>query len=194
MADQQPASIFAHIENPSAETKVIMEKLNVAYTTATSTDRTEVEKLVDYAKLGKRDSRVVNMTPGMAAILFIERNKQNREWLPSKTAEYADQITESEWEYTHQGIGFLDSGDMNDGQHRCAGIAISGQTIDITVGFGMTFASIIAIDTGKTRQASDFLGIGNQVSDPKRKQTMVKAAFSTLRRLAKNEEEARPYV
>src|SRR5262245_19338251 len=56
MADQQPASIFAHIENPSAETKVIMEKLNVAYTTATSTDRTEVEKLVDLSRPSQRRS------------------------------------------------------------------------------------------------------------------------------------------
>jgi hypothetical protein len=64
----------------------------------------------------------------------------------------------------------------------------------MTVGFGMKFAAIIAIDTGKTRQASDFLGIGNQVSDAKRKQVMVRQAFSTLRRLAKDEEEARPYV
>ena len=80
------------------------------------------------------------------------------------------------------------------GQHRAAGVALSGQTIDMTVGFGMTFAAIIAIDTGKTRQASDFLGIGNQVSEPRRKQAMVRQAFSTLRRLAKDEEEARPYV
>ena len=52
----------------------------------------------------------------------------------------------------------------------------------------MKFAAIIAIDTGKTRQASDFLGIGNQVADPRRKQAMVRQAYATLRRLAKDEE------
>jgi hypothetical protein len=191
---EQVHSIFAHIENPSAEVKSMMEKLTAAYTAATESDRAEVKKLVERAKTGKRDSMVSGLTSGMAAILFFENNKQNREWSPSKTAEYAEQIANDEWEYTHQGIGFLESGDLGDGQHRVAGIAMSGQTIEITVGFGMKFAAIIAIDTGKARQAADFLGIGNQVSDAKRKQAMVRQAFSTLRRLAKDEEAARPYV
>ena len=129
----------------------------------------------------------------MAAILFVEHNRNNREWSPTKTAEYAEQITSGEWEFTHQGLGFLESGDMSDGQHRAAGVALAGQTVEMTVGFGMKFGAIIAIDTGKIRQASDFLGIGNQVADPKRKQVMVKQAYATLRRLAKSEEEARPH-
>src|SRR5262249_16512328 len=108
--------------------------------------------------------------------------------------EYAEQIGNNEWKFTHQGVGFLESGDLGDGQHRVAAVALSGQEIEMTVGFGLKFGSIIAIDTGKPRQASDFLGIGNQVADAKRKQAMVRQAFSTLRRLAKNEDEARPYV
>ena len=154
--------ILAHIENPSPEVKAIIERLTAAYNAATETDRVEVNKLIERAKTGKRDS-------------------------PTKTVEYAEQITNGEWEYTHQGLGFLDSGEMSDGQHRAAGTALSGQTVEITVGLGMKFAAIIAIDTGKTRQASDFLGIGNQVGDPRRKQAMVKQAYATLRRLAKSE-------
>ena len=187
-------SIFAHIENPSPEVKAMMEKLTAAYNAATEADRAEVNKLIERAKSGKRDSTVVEFTPGMAAILFFEDNRQNREWSPSKTAEYAQQIANGEWEFTHQGVGFLESGDLGDGQHRVASVAISGQTIEMTVGFGMTFGAIIAIDTGKPRRASDFLGIGKQVTDPKRKQIMVKQAFATLRWLAKSEEEARPYA
>ena len=186
--------ILAHIENPLPEVKAIIERLTAAYNAATETDRVEVNKLVERAKTGKRDSFVVKLTPGMGAILFVEHNHNNREWSPTKTVEYAEQITNGEWEYTHQGLGFLDSGEMSDGQHRAAGTALSGQTVEITVGLGMKFAAIIAIDTGKTRQASDFLGIGNQVGDPRRKQAMVKQAYATLRRLAKSEEEARPYV
>ena len=193
MADGSVAGIFAHIENPSPEVKAMIEKLTAAYNAATTEDRAEVNKQVERAKTCKRDSTVVKFTPGMAAIIFVGHNHQNREWSPNKTAEYAEQIANGEWEWTHQGAGFLENGDLGDGQHRLAGIAISGQTIELPVGFGMTFAAIIAIDTGKTRQASDFLGIGNQVSDAKRKQVMVRQAFSTLRRLAKDEEAARPY-
>jgi hypothetical protein len=194
MADTSIPSIFAHIEKPSPEVKGIIERLTAAYHAGTDADRTEVKKLVERAKSGKRDSAVVTFTSGMAAILFFEQNRQNREWSPSKTAEYAHQIADGEWEWTHQGVGFLESGDVGDGQHRFAGVAISGQPVEMTVGFGMTFGAIIAIDTGKPRQASDFLGIGSQVADAKRKQAMVKQAFATLRRLAKSEEESRPYA
>src|SRR5262245_15761663 len=124
MANSGP-SIFAHIENPSPEVKAIIEKLTAAYNAATETDRVEVNKLIERAKSGKRDSTVVNLTPGMGAILFVEQNRQNREWSPAKTAEYAEQIINGEWEFTHQGIGFLESGDMSDGQHRAAGAALS---------------------------------------------------------------------
>ena len=135
--------IFAHIENPSAEVKAIIEKLTAAYTAATETDRAEVNKLIERAKTGKRDSAVVKLTPGMAAILFVEYNRNNREWSPTKTAEYGEQITSGEWEFTHQGLGFLESGDMSDGQHRAAGEALAGQTVEMTVGFGMKFGAIM---------------------------------------------------
>jgi hypothetical protein len=94
-------SVFAHIENPSPEVKAVMERLAAAYAAATTEDRAEVNKLVERAKTGKRDSTVVKLTPGMAAILFVEHNRNNREWSPTKTAEYAEQITNGEWEFTH---------------------------------------------------------------------------------------------
>ena len=43
-------------------------------------------------------------------------------------------------------------------------------------------------------RSSDFLDIGEQVPDAKRKQAMVKQAFATLRRLATDDEDARPYI
>jgi hypothetical protein len=194
MVGESVEGIFAHIESPSPEVRAMMDKLTAAHNAATEGDRAEVKKLIERAKSGKRDSTVVKWTPGMAAVVFFEHNKQNREWSATKTGEYAEQIGNNEWEFTHQGVGFLESGDLGDGQHRVAAVALSGQEIEMTVGFGLKFGSIIAIDTGKPRQASDFLGIGNQVADAKRKQAMVRQAFSTLRRLAKNEDEARPYV
>ena len=53
--------------------------------------------------------------------------------------------------------------------------------------------SIIAVDVGHRRQPSDFLDIQG-MSETKRKQAMVKSAFSALRRIAANEEAARPYL
>jgi len=185
---------MASEKKPSRE-EVVSAKLVAIYEAATEEDKAFVRDLVERAKSGQRESFVVALTPGAAAILFHDYNKQNREWRAAVTEEYAEQIAQGEWEFTNQGIGFLNSGNAGDGQHRLAAIALSGQPIEITITMGMTVDSIIAIDTGHRRQPSDFLGIDEQVEDAKRKQGMVKQAFSTLRRLAAdNVEEARPYV
>lgn len=107
MTDGVVQSVFAHIENRSPEAKAVMERLAAAYAAATEADRVEVNKLIERAKAGRRDSTVVKLTPGMAAILFVEHNRNNREWSPTKTAEYAEQITSGEWEFTHQGLRLL---------------------------------------------------------------------------------------
>ena len=181
-------------ENPSPRVKAVMDKLVAAYEAATDEDRTLAQSLVDQAKTGKRESAVVRLRPGTAAILFFDFNKQNRSWRSAVTEEYADEIARGEWEFTNQGIGFLNSGNVGDGQHRLGGVALAGVEVEMTVTFGMTFESIIAIDTGHRRQAADFLGI-EKMPEAKRKQAMIKQSFSTLRRLSGEDmEAARPYV
>src|SRR5262249_9016820 len=83
-----------------------------------------------------------------------------------------------------------------DSQARLGGVAVSGKIIPTVVIFGMTEESILTIDTPHRRQASDFLRIvdKDETSDPKRKQAIIKQAFATLRRIANNDEEARPYI
>lgn len=181
-------------KQPTRE-EVISNQLVAVYESANDEDKAQALALVERAKTGKRESAVVALRPGAAAILFHDYNKQNRSWRYTVTEEYLSQMVADEWEFTNQGIGFLDSGNVGDGQHRLAGVALAGKPIEMTITFGMTFTSIIAIDTGHRRQASDFLGIGGQVAESKRKQAMVKQAFATLRRLAgENVEAARPYV
>jgi hypothetical protein len=195
MVTDSTARAFAQTHaDSSAQVKAVLEKLVTVYDSATDEDRKQAQDLVDKAKLGVRSSEVITLSPGTAAILFFDHNKQNREWQSSATEDYARQIDSDEWEFHNQGIGFLVSGDLGDGQHRLAGIAYAGKPVELPIVFGMTQASIIAVDVGRRRQASDFLGIGDQVSEPKRKQAMVRSAFSTLRRLAANEEDTRPWV
>jgi hypothetical protein len=195
MVESSSARAFAEAHgDSSAQVKTVLEKLVTAYESADDGSHAQVRDLVAKAKSGVRSSEVVKLLSGTAAILFFDYNKQNREWQPASTLEYAQDIADGDWEFHNQGIGFLESGDLGDGQHRLAGIAYSGQTVELPVVFGMKPQAIIAIDIGRRRQASDFLGIGNQVDDPKRKQAMVRSAFSTMRRVAANEEDARPWV
>jgi hypothetical protein len=195
MANESLTAFKEEAAKASAAIKETMDKLVEAYEKADDEDRAQVHELVERGKRARRESAVYKLRPGAAAILFFDYNKQNREWRASVSEEYAEQIKLGEFEYHNQGIGFLDTGDLGDGQHRCAGVALADQGVELPVVFGMTVASIIAIDICHRRQASDFLGIGKQITEPKRKQQMVKQAFSTLRRLAGDDvEKARPYV
>jgi hypothetical protein len=182
-------------EVKKAPDQIALDRIVEIYQSAAESDKASVAELVRRATSSKRDAQVLSITPVMAAILFIDYNKQNREWNYNSTLGYLRQIEAGEWEYTCQGIGFLVGGNVGDGQHRLAAIALSGRTIEVLVAFGMTEAAIVTLDTGRRRQPADYLHIANPNDDPamyKRQQLMVKRAFGYL---AKNpdEERARPF-
>jgi hypothetical protein len=173
-----------------------LDKIIAVYEAATASDKQNVGTLVGRAKEAKQDCAKVEMTPGMAALLFMDHNKQNREWKYKVSEEYAEDMKTGKWAWNNATIGMLNSGDVGDSQHRLGGVAVSGMTLPMVVIFGMTEDSILTIDVNHRRQASDFLRIvdKDETSNPKRKQAIIKQAFATLRRIATNEEEARPYV
>jgi hypothetical protein len=159
--------------------KAIEDKIRAAYQAATDTDRGAVANLIKRATGAGRGSDTVTFTPGMAAIIFLDHNKQNREWSAVAATKNAEQMANGEWEWHNQGIGFLTSGSLGDGQHRMSGVALSGVSVEFQVTFGMQPPAIAVIDTGKRRQAYDYLDI-NHVEDAKMKQAVVKPAFSYL--------------
>jgi hypothetical protein len=173
-----------------------LDKIIVVYDAATEEDKQKVNVLVERAKAAKQDCAKIDMTPGMAALLFIDHNKQNREWKYKVSEEYAEDMKTGKWEWNNATIGMLNSGDVGDSQHRLGGLAVSGMTLPAVVVFGMQEKSILTIDTAHRRQAADYLRIvdKDESSNPKRKQTIIKQSFSTLRRIASNDEEARPYI
>ena len=97
-------------EEMTQREKAVWDRLVTVYDAADDEDRAQVRELVERAKTGNRDTAIINLRPGAAAILFFDYNKQNREWKGSITEEYATTIEMGEFEFTNQGIGFLDSG------------------------------------------------------------------------------------
>ena len=183
-------------ERPPTPAQVLETKLLQAYEAATEADKAKANALVARATGSKPDSAVDTITPGVAAVLFYDHNKQNREWTYTSTASYLEQIVKQEWEFTNQGIGFLVTGNVGDGQHRLAAIALSGVSVLALIAFGMQEKAIIALDTGRRRQAADYLGIihpDDDLSDMKRMQQMVTRAFGYLVK-DPDEERRRPYV
>ena len=177
----------------SPKEKAAWEKLIAAYKATSADDRKAATALVERAKIGKRDAAIVTLNPGTAAVLFFDYNKQNRGWSYADSESYASQITGNDWHFTGQGISFLTSGNIGDGQHRLAASVLAEQPIEVTVTFGMTEDAIIALDAQKRRQPSDFLDIVRKETDSKRKQLGCKRGFHYLAASAKDEETARPY-
>jgi hypothetical protein len=149
----------------SAREQAIMAKLVAIYEAATEADKVQAAALVKRAVGSPPDSMVGQMSPGTAAVLFFDHNKQNRESSVNATLDYLRQIEDKEWEFTCQGVGFLISGDIGDGQHRLAAIALAGIGILLLIAFGMLPKAVIALDTGRRRQAADFMHIMHPQAD-----------------------------
>jgi len=182
-----PTDLFAHLKKPNDEAKALMSTLVAVYEEATPQDRALAAEIVACAKIGQKDAEVKTLTPGAAAILFFDHNKQNREWTTSTSADYCAQIVANEWEFIGDGICLNPEGAVNNGQHRLAGIAAAGKPVQIVIVYGVDKKAIIAMDKPKPRDAAQFLSIGNQVEEPKSKQMLVKTAFGVLKRIAKGD-------
>lgn len=181
-------------EKQSPKEKAAWEKLVAAYEAASEEDRKEATSLAERAKTGTKEAVVYLLKPGVAAVLFFDFNKQNREWSYSSSEGYAKQMSGIDWHFTGQGISFLISGNLGDGQHRCAGAILANRPIEIVITFGMTEDAIVALDSHKRRQPSDFLDITRQEADSKRRQQVLRRGFRYLAASAKDDEAARPYL
>jgi len=173
----------------------ILARILARAESATDADRALVKRLIDRANTGERGVELVKMTPAAAAIIFLEFNRQNRHWNETISEGYSAQMANGQWTFHGQGCAFLISGDLGDGQHRLAGVALQGNSVEFPVTFGMTEEAIADIDSGLGRNAADYLGIVDKtMTEPKRKQRILKAAYAAAKASARNDEESRPYT
>lgn len=120
-----------------------------------------------------------DITPGVAAALFTQHNAHNRDLRPSKVIDYRNGMKAGEWKKNHQGLAFYDNGNIADGQHRCAAIALSGVTVTTLVSRDFDSDAMDTIDLGAARNAGDALGMKG-VADAKIKATIAKSAEEYL--------------
>jgi hypothetical protein len=146
---------------------------------ATDEDRVAVADLIQHARSGSREPRLVTMTPGMAAIIFTKHNGQNREFSESNALAIADLMTQKRFVYNTQTIGFLDNGTLGDGQHRILGQVLAGVPHEWNVAFGMPVENIQSVDIGRPRQAYHYLGIMG-VSHAKMKENALRSTYAYL--------------
>lgn len=105
--------------------------------------------------------KVVKVTPKLASN-WLTCNTINRPLRRSIVDNYLAAFKRGEYQLTHQGIAFADTGELLDGQHRLKAISEmpEGFALELLVAKGLSKDAFRVIDKGLKRQHSDILGIG----------------------------------
>jgi hypothetical protein len=149
---------------------------------ATQADRQMVSEI---AAMAVKDhprgqaSETYRITPGAAALIFVEHNAHNRDWDPVKTVELERRMRAGLWKRNNMSAGFYKDGALADGQHRFAAVALAGITWTTSVVFGMDREAITTVDCGWRRTAASALKMDG-VEDPQLRETVVKRAAAYL--------------
>lgn len=159
-------------------------KIAAVAAAATSADRETVTAILIDASRGQYGygSRIYDITPGVAATLFLDHNSHNRDWDPAWSQELARRQKMNIWRKNNEVPGFYKEGKLADGQHRFAATALSGVTWTTVIIFGMDRNAITTVDAGRRRDAASALKMDG-MQEAKLKQTVIKMAASYMVRL-----------
>lgn len=100
------------------------------------------------------------VTPAIARE-WLKSNSVNRPLRPSVVAFYRSMLERGEYQTTHQGVAFSDTGMLLDGQHRLRAIAEMPEPFSLTIMVtrGLSGKAFCALDQGLRRTASDILNM-----------------------------------
>jgi hypothetical protein len=157
-------------------------KISAVAKLATPDERQAVTNLVERAKTGKRGVEMVTITPGMAAILFLEHNDHNRDWRADgakSCMEFVRRMNGGAWRWNNATIGFYNDGKISDGQHRLSACAVAGYTWEVGVVFGTLPDSINTVDDCVVRHGADHAKLSG-IQNAKVKQAVIKSASSYM--------------
>jgi ribosomal protein S9 len=103
-------------------------------------------------------SQVVDLTPELARAL-LAKNPENRT-ISEKTVEnYTRDIKHGAWQFNGEPIIVAKDGMMNDGQHRCMAVVISGKPIKVCLIVGVERSTRTTLDQGRIRTMGDYLSM-----------------------------------
>lgn len=103
-------------------------------------------------------TEIVELTPALARVL-LARNPDNRKVSATVVENYARDMASGSWAFNGEPIIVSNTGQLNDGQHRCEAVLAANVTIPAIVVIGTDRSSRLTVDQGKTRMAGDYLGM-----------------------------------
>ena len=117
----------------------------------------DAAKAVEISRSGRLPSYDL-ITQGVAAAIFKLHNARvNRTFSVTKCRGFVAAAQRGEWLKNHQGVAFYPDGNLADGQHRIAMIALSGVAVELLVSNDFDKAAINTIDRGGRRSAGETL-------------------------------------
>jgi len=118
-----------------------------------------LDKLVDEAaSKGKPLAQAIKLTPILAE-LFLERNPASRKVNLNTVDTFANDMAGGRWSINGEPIIVSDTGELNDGQHRCLAVKQSRATVDTVLVVGVSRESRITLDQGRARSVGDYLSM-----------------------------------
>lgn len=102
-------------------------------------------------------AEVVTVSPQVAADWLKTSAGNFRKLRPSKVAKYKRMMRDGMWKLSPTPISFNQKGQLIDGHHRLTACMEAATDIQFLIVRGASDASIMVIDTGATRSASDYL-------------------------------------
>lgn len=103
-----------------------------------------------------RVTEVTILSPSRAAAL-LAANPDNRAMSEGIANTYAADIATGRWVFNGEPLIIANTGELNDGQHRCRGVVLAGKAIEVLIVAGVPRASRTTVDMGKVRHVGDFL-------------------------------------
>ncbi len=93
------------------------------------------------------------------ATQMLEKNTQNRNIDQKRVAQYAQDMKAGRWALNGSTIVIAEDGTLLDGQHRLRAVIEANVSIELLVVYNASKESIVTLDTGKTRTASNIMQI-----------------------------------
>lgn len=110
-------------------------------------------------KSGRKEFAEISLlTPEIAAQL-LKRNPKNRTLKQATVERYARDIESDRFAFNGEPIIVSDTGELNDGQHRCHAVIYAQKPIKTLFMFGVPRESRTTVDQGTARTAGDYLGM-----------------------------------
>jgi len=165
-------------------------RLGAIAETATEADRQAIAEIIAKAQTGEHLVEVCEVTPAMAAIVFLNYNKHNRDWTPSKSLEFAQQMIAGMWRWNGATwVWYEGDGGLGDAQHRASAQALAGKTMKIIMVYGLQRPDIVTVDMNRRRSAAQSATLEGIVRAAQKQQVIKACIAYENRRLNRYDEK-----